>query len=39
MLNFIPSIFVFVVVYALFGAPLHRSLVFLPVLFAIQTVT
>jgi ABC-type polysaccharide/polyol phosphate export permease len=37
-LNFIPSIFVFLIVYAFFGAPLHGSLVFLPLLFAIQTV-
>jgi teichoic acid transport system permease protein len=38
-LNLIPSIFVFAFVYILFGAPLHGSLVFIPVLFAIQTVT
>jgi len=38
-LNFIPSIFVFVVVYLLLGAPLHASLLFPPALFAVQTVT
>jgi ABC-type polysaccharide/polyol phosphate export permease len=39
VLNFIPSIFVFAFVYVLFGAGFHLSLVFLPVLFAIQTLT
>lgn len=39
VLNFIPSIFVFGVVYVFFGNGLVPSLVFLPVLFAIQTVT
>ena len=39
VLNFIPSIFVFGVVYFFFGNGFtSRSLVFLPVLFAIQTV-
>jgi ABC-2 type transport system permease protein len=37
-LNFIPSIFVFSVVYIFFGNGFVPSLVFLPVLFAIQTV-
>ena len=39
VLSFIPSIFVFGVVYVFFGNGFNLSLVFLPVLFAIQTVT
>jgi ABC-type polysaccharide/polyol phosphate export permease len=39
LINFVPTIFVFGIVYFFFGAPLHRSMVVLPVLFAIQTVT
>ena len=39
LINFVPTIFVFVIVYFFFGAPLHRSLVLLPVLFVIQTAT
>jgi ABC-type polysaccharide/polyol phosphate export permease len=39
VLNFIPSIFVFGVVYLFFGNGFTFSLLFLPVLFAIQTLT
>ena len=39
VLNFVPSIFVFAIVYFFLGSGLNLSLVFLPVLFAVQTLT
>jgi teichoic acid transport system permease protein len=39
VINFVPTIFVFVPVYIIFGVPPHKSLLLLPLLFAIQIVT
>jgi ABC-type polysaccharide/polyol phosphate export permease len=39
VLNFLPSIFVFAVVYVLFGSGFTLSLAMLPALFAVQTLT
>jgi teichoic acid transport system permease protein len=38
VVSFVPTIFVFVPVYIIFGVPPHKSLVLLPLLFAIQIV-
>jgi len=38
LVNFVPTVFVFIPVYIIFGVPPHRALLLLPVLFAIQVV-